>query len=279
MWFCYVDEAGDMGAIADPPRKNDQPVFVLGGLFVAAECIDSLTLDYMDLMGRFFPGKMAQGGRLDRILQEVKGCDIRKHACGANRNRRRHAVGFLDGVFSLLERVGACFVARCWIKSPGHPFDGRSVYTSSLQAICHEFDEFLQQRGVCGVVIVDSRFKKENTNAAHSIFTQRHAQDGPHYRALAEIPTFGHSDNHAGLQLCDMLVSAVIFPIACAAYCSQMTSSCHVRPQALHLRDRFGKRLKKMGFRYFDSSSDRMRGGITLSDPVGRRAARYLFAC
>ena len=34
MRVCYIDEAGDLGALADPPQPNDQPVLVIAGLFM-----------------------------------------------------------------------------------------------------------------------------------------------------------------------------------------------------------------------------------------------------
>ena len=34
MKACFIDEAGDLGALANPPQPNDQPVLVSGGLFV-----------------------------------------------------------------------------------------------------------------------------------------------------------------------------------------------------------------------------------------------------
>ena len=35
--ICFNDEAGDLGKLGDPPRPNDQPVLVIGGLFVDAD--------------------------------------------------------------------------------------------------------------------------------------------------------------------------------------------------------------------------------------------------
>jgi hypothetical protein len=34
-----------------------------------------------------------------------------------------------------------------------------------------------------------------------------------------EVPSFGHSDNHAGLQLADLICSAFLWPMAMHAYC------------------------------------------------------------
>ena len=79
--LCFIDEAGDLGVLRDPPAPNDQPVLVVAGLFVDAARLVSLTHEYLDLKYRFFPGlNYSSTRRLDRILPEIKGSEIRKHA-------------------------------------------------------------------------------------------------------------------------------------------------------------------------------------------------------
>ena len=43
MHACFVDEAGDLGALGNPPLPNDQPVLAIGGLFVDVANLASLT--------------------------------------------------------------------------------------------------------------------------------------------------------------------------------------------------------------------------------------------
>ena len=45
MKICFIDEAGDLGALTDPPQPNDQPVLVIGGLFVDVADLASFTAD------------------------------------------------------------------------------------------------------------------------------------------------------------------------------------------------------------------------------------------
>ena len=79
MQLCFIDEAGDLGVLRDPPAPNDQPVLVVAGLFVDAARLVSLTHEYLDLKYRFFPGlNYSSTRRLDRILPEIKGSEIRK---------------------------------------------------------------------------------------------------------------------------------------------------------------------------------------------------------
>ena len=50
MKVCFVDEAGDLGALSDPPRQNDQPVLVIGGLILDAGDLHDFTARFLDLI-------------------------------------------------------------------------------------------------------------------------------------------------------------------------------------------------------------------------------------
>ena len=79
MHVCFIDEAGDLGALSNPPLPEEQPVLVIGGLFVDAANLAALTGHFLDLKHRFFPGLRYPSLRpLDRILAEIKGSDIRR---------------------------------------------------------------------------------------------------------------------------------------------------------------------------------------------------------
>ena len=129
--LCFIDEAGDLGVLGDPPAPNDQPVLVVAGLFVDAARLASLTDEYLNLKYRFFPNLYYPSTRhLDRILPEIKGAELRKNATRGNARQKGHAIGFLDHIVGLLRRHDARVVARVWIKAPGSPFEGTAVYTS-----------------------------------------------------------------------------------------------------------------------------------------------------
>jgi hypothetical protein len=63
-----------------------------------------------------------------------------------------------------------------------------------------------------GVVIADSRVPGQNVNVAHSVFTQKYRATGDPYPRILEVPVFGHSNNHVGLQLADVVGSALLAP-------------------------------------------------------------------
>ena len=277
MQLCFIDEAGDLGALRDPPAPNDQPVLAIAGLFVDAAKLANLTHDYLDIKHRFFPNPhYPSTRRLDRILPEIKGAEVRRHATRSSARRRAHAIGFLDHVMGLLGRHEVRLVARISIKALGSPFKATAVYTSSIQALCTYFEHYLTQCNSSGFCIADSRSKRKNLRVSHSIFTQKFSSI-PNYERQVELPTFGHSENHAGLQICDIVCSGLLYPIACYAYCTGQVSNVHVQPGAARLRHRYGQQLKGLQHRYYDAGDGRHLGGVVVSDYLNRRNGALMF--
>jgi len=278
MLFCYVDEAGCTGMLPSSTSQI-QPVFVLAAVVFDQAGTQELTREFIYLKRRFFPNLPTQGGQyLSHILAEVKGAEIRRKAVACSRRERRHARGFLDNVIRLLEARQAKVFGRIWIKGIGTPFNGRSVYTSSMQAICLTFQHQLTSANEQGMVIADSRNKVKNATVSHSIFTQKYKAVGDEYGRVLEMPVFGHSENHAGIQVADLLCSALLFPIATSTYCLGHVSSVHVQASYRDLKLRYGSRLKQLQFRFWDETRGRWRGGYTVSDAIGQRSSSSLFS-
>lgn len=276
MRFCYLDESGCTGTLPSATSPI-QPVFVIAGLIVNQPSLTDLTHDFIAFKHKYFPAVTKScTSYLEKILPEIKGSEIRKLA-RKSRNNQRFAFGVIDSALKILERHDVKVVGRVWIKDPGAPIDGRAIYTSSVQSISHSFQHFLQHhpQSPGGIVIADSRTKQLNSIVAHSIFTQKFKATGDSLDKIHEMPLFGHSDNHAGIQLGDILCSALIFPIACSVYCTgYVTNRTHIHNAHLKLRDKFGARLEQLQYRYFDT---KWRGGLIVSDPIARRNGTLLF--
>jgi hypothetical protein len=218
-----------------------------------------------------------QTTRLGRILPEIKGADLRRALRdGAPRRNRRQTLGFLDALMDLLEYHDARIFGRLWVKLIGGRCDDRSVYTFSVQDICADFQNLLEAAGDDGIVIADSRNPAPNASVAHSVFTQKFKVDGDRYPRILEMPVFGHSQNHAGIQIADLLCSALLFPMATRRYCAGHVQNVHVDRGFGVLAARYGSRLQAMQHRYDDDFGNR-KGGITVSDPVGRLPGGMLF--
>jgi len=88
---------------------------------------------------------------------------------------------------------------------------------------------------------------------------------------MLEMPLFGQSDNHAMLQICDLLNSGIVFPVACETYCTGYVTSVHVSPEYAVLRTNFGARLRNLQYRYKDPASGFWQGGLKVVDPLGHK--------
>jgi hypothetical protein len=276
---CYVDEAGCPGPLP-AATSNIQPVLVTCGLVFGQPVIPDLTKEFIQLKRRFYPRARAAGSHpLDWILLEVKGSELRRLVVDPSRRKRRHATGFLDKIVELLETYDCRIKGRIWVKGIGQPFNGRSVYTSSVQYIHHWFNEWLGHRREEGIVLCDSRDHALNRVVAHSIFTEKFRVAGDKHPRILEMPMFGHSENHAGLQLADLVCSGLLFPMAVDAFCAGAVKSVHVRPGYGVLRARYGQRLEGLQYRVQEVTQvpPRDTGGIMVDDQIGKQSRYVMF--
>lgn len=274
MHICYIDESGCLGSLPSSSSPI-QPIFLMSGVFIHHSSLQRLTHGLISLKSQYYPGLVATSNYLDRQIIEIKGSSIRKQLRSSNRNERRHAATFLDRVVRLCTDHDISVVSRIWIKKPESIFIGRSVYTYSAQAICLHFQNYLERNKSIGIVIADSRKKTQNANVSHSIFTKKFKVSGDEYPHIVEMPTFGHSENHAGLQLVDYISSTLLYPMASSCYCQGYINSIHVDPGYSMLKPKFGQALQDLQFRY--RSNSRWVGGITVTDAIAGRSSALLF--
>ena len=276
MKICYVDEAGCTGVLPSATSQI-QPVLTLAAIVFDANHLANITNELINLKKRFYPNLAPPNTtHLGWMMHEVKGADLRRDLCNQARNPRRQASGYLGGVLRIASQANARHFGRIWIKGIGAPLNGMSVYSYSLQTIFSSFQQYLDQHNDFGIVIMDARLKHLNTPVAHSIFTQKFKQSGDAYPRILELPAFSHSDNHAGLQICDTICSAIITPMAIHTYCSGHVQSVHVRPRYADVKAAFAPACALMQFRYTHGALGR-RGGFTVSDGISQRSGRHLF--
>lgn len=277
MKICYVDEAGCTGVLPSATSQI-QPVLTLAGIVFDASRLANITNDLINLKKRFYPNLAPPNTtHLGWMMHEVKGADLRRDLCNQARNPRRQASGYLGGILRIASQTGARHFGRVWVKGIGTPLNGMSVYTYSLQTIYTSFQRYLEQNDDVGTVIMDARLKHLNTPVAHSIFTQKFKQTGDSYPRILELPAFSHSDNHAGLQICDTICSAIINPIAIHSYCEGHLQSVHVRSRYSEVKAAFARDCALMQYRYDDALQGR-RGGFIVSDGIAKRSGKHLFS-
>lgn len=182
---------------------------------------------------------------------------------------------FLDEVITRIQNTDARIIGRIWVKEIGSHFDDKAVYTSSVQALCTYFQKYLEEVDGYGCVIADNRTHALNNDVAHSVFTRKFSAGQNAYNRIIEVPTFGNSDNHAGLQVCDLIVSALVWPIAVNTYCDGHVQNAHVRPGYDRIKTRFAHLIRPMQYRYDDGG--KRRGGLVVSDGIGKTSGGRLF--
>lgn len=146
----------------------------------------------------------------------------------------------------------------------------KSVYTVSAQAIAERFQEYLTQQNSHGIIIADSRDPKRNRYVAHSVFTQMHKKSGSAYPQIQETVTFGVSDNHAGLQVADLITSAALLPLVSRNFLIGRFRNAHTHPVMHVIARRVERKVKALEFSYRHPQG--MCRGLTVSDPRDRRA-------
>ncbi len=277
MYIAYMDDAGDLGSISNPPQHNDQPVFALTILLVNQNRLSSLVQEFLQIKRSFYPGLIPPASRfLDAVLPEIKGPDIRRDIARATHNNARHATNSLSAIVDLCIRSDIRLISKVFVKGIGRSNNQTAIYTTACQSLFQGFDHYLTTVDDVGVCIADSRTKGLNVSVSHSIFTQMFSSRRAHYPRIMELPTFGHSDNHVGVQLCDLLSSALIVPVAVHTYCLSHIVNVHVQPGYSKIRARFTPRLQQLLYRYQDAQGV-WRGGITVSDGIQHRPSSEMF--
>ncbi|MEO0482753.1 MAG: DUF3800 domain-containing protein [Planctomycetota bacterium] len=269
MRVLFIDESGCTGALPRGSRRI-QPLLCIAGVSIDHDRIAWATRDWVDLKRKFHPNLLPAGAKAwDWQRAEIKGSEVRKASRADKKRKRRQAIGFLDKVFDLMTAHKCELSARVYIKAEGQPFDGRAVYASGLQGLCASFDSRLHSLGSTGLVIADSRAVGDNSAMSHSVFTQKYRRNGDAYPRLVEVPVFGHSDNHAMLQIADVFASSILFPI-CGYQC------LHKRLSSIHVHGRFGELLERFQPRLVALEQPSQPRGLRISDLRNSRATEEL---
>jgi Protein of unknown function (DUF3800) len=190
-----------------------------------------------------------------------------------SRNKRRKAQRFRKELLKLVTAHDCRVLGRVWVKEPGKSMAPVASYCYAVRDIARHFSQYLQAGNAEGILIADQRTQAANIGVAQSVFTQKWKTGGDPYPFLREVPVLADSDNHAGLQMADLIVSTLVFPMAADAFCATRPGAPHSSPHYHEVRTEFGPALKSLQFRYRDETG-RWRGGLVVSDPGGQGPAR-----
>jgi hypothetical protein len=245
---------------------------------VKQQDIAKITQNFLALKRKYFPRKFSASQHdLDDLLIEIKGAeDLRKPI----RNRGQKAAAelkFIDETLKLLDLFGVKIFARIWIKGIGKPFVGRSVYTTTIDHMFRTFNLYAFSNNATGIAIADFRNPSLNSTISHTILTRKMKATGDEFPHVLEVPVFGHSENHAILQIADTVCSAILYPISMNVFCKGHVKNGHVHARDAFFKTRYSKRVKNLQF--FSLISGSKHGSISVHDgiEVPKRTARHLF--
>lgn len=277
MHICYIDESGDSQPIQSDV-DNKQPMLVVAGLFVDAQNISRITSEFIHLKRQFYPNLFKhEKHALNVLLKEIKGSDLRRDIRHhpANHHETEHHFKFLDGILRICKKYEIRLVARVWVKNYGQALVDQSIYTITAQQIAKRFQYFLIEQSSRGMIIADFRDPARNRYVAHSIFTQKHklGTGGDSYPSIEEAAVFGISDNHACLQIADLICSTLLYPIAGRTVCKETFNNVHTHPHYDAIVQRYSRRISAM--QYHCSEGGQRRWGITVDDPHNRRTSIF----
>ncbi|MBX8575411.1 DUF3800 domain-containing protein [Pseudomonas cichorii] len=277
MHICYIDESGDSQPIRSDV-DDKQPMLVVAGLFVDAQHISRITDEFIGLKRQFYPNLFKnEKHALNVLLKEIKGSDlrsdIRRHP--PTHSIVEHHFRFIDGVLKICKTHNIKLVARVWVKQYGVALEDRSIYTITAQNIAKRFQHFLIDQESRGMIIADFRDPARNRYVAHSIFTQKHklGKGGDAYPSIEEAAVFGISDNHACLQIADLICSTILYPIAGRTVCVGHFKNVHTHANYDAIVQRYSRRINAM--QYHCAENGQRRWGITVDDPHARRTSIF----
>ena len=273
MHFLYLDESG--GTERPDSTQTATPAMILLGMIVDSRAVPYLTREFLSLKRRYFPNRFLRGPALDHILTEIKGGEVLHKARSGSRDQRRQAMLFRFGLLRLLDHHGCQIIGRVWVKEPGRALKRDATYCYAVQDIAAHLCTYLVANASHGVLVADARSPQLDATVAHSIFTQKWRTGDDPYRPLLEVPLFANSQNHAGLQIADLLACTLVLPMAASAYgapAGNVHSSAHYDT----IRADHGRALRDLQYRYVDETG-RWRGGLVVSDPGGMRSGSLLF--
>lgn len=275
MLICYVNEAGCSGEIPSA-QSPVMPLQAIAGVAIDAAGVGRLTAGLAGWKLRFFPGLCRElASPLESILIPVRGAELRRLVRRSPR-QRRFALRALGALLDLLEAEDARILGRVWIKGIDEPHNRRATFFTSLQTIFGGLGDLALERDTQGAVVFASGHQPPGEALSQQLFSRRFGGEGPLTR-LVDLPTFGHPTNHAGLQVAELLCSALLFPLGVHSYCrGYIKNGTHLSETYAELKASCGARLEKLQHRYQDGAG-KWQGGITVSDLLGGRPGGLLF--
>lgn len=239
---CYVDEAGCPGKLPAGPTIV-QPFLIVAAMALPSAEVGAFTHRLNMLKGAYLRANGSLAGTAAPLALEIKGSALRAQL-------RRSPGGvlaahrLLDGLLSLLKASDARIFAAIAPKPAGGEFDGVATYAFAMHRLACEFHQWLDHQDADGVMVADFREPQLNAAMARPVGASKFGEVRDALPRLLDVPLFGHSESHAGLQAVDWLVSALIFAAVSERHSSELPGHPLLHENDAQFARRYRKRLR-----------------------------------
>ncbi len=242
MYTCYIDEAGCPG-IFPSEISTVQPALAIAGLSLHHSSTRSLNQQFIKLKQIHLYGEKRSLLLQEDLPIEIKGAELRQAIRAPGTLAAQKAHQFLSNLMNMLIVHDAKLFGQILIKSPGKEFNGNHIYSAAMQEIAHSFHHQLEQYDDCGGMVADFRNPKVNTLVSQDIAAKMLKNNSNSFPRFYEPPTFGMSNNHVGIQIADILVSTLLFPLALCEHGHEIPYGKHRVAEDSLLMKTYKKRL------------------------------------
>jgi hypothetical protein len=237
---CFIDEAGCPGRLSSRTAEI-QPFLVIAGVCLRSADDTTFTRQFTALKHKYVLSRDPLGAAAVTLTHEIKGCELR-----AQMRKEPQGTGpahvLLNDLLRLLKQFDAHLFAHIAPKPPGEKFDGRSIYAAAMEYLARDFHRLLELQCADGLIVADFREPQLNALMTRPIAQAKYLSrdELPH---LIGVPSFGHSESHAGLQVADLLASALLFPAVSTRHARSLPEHPHLHPHDAQIAHRFRQRL------------------------------------
>lgn len=259
MHICYLDESGDTRALPVETTDPSMPkVFAFAGVSFNGRENNAINRDLVVAKLEYLGESSHAHDNGKALTPEVKGRALR-HAIQSDDPAK--AFQFLDRVLAICRQSDIRCQGRVFVKEPGKATDGDDHYNRAVQLVSSRFHERLDAIDHQGVVVVDNRNPAANEQVAHSIYVDKFRTETDRYPRIVDLPTFGQSQNHAGLQLADLVCELVV--------CLALANICGEDGARRLLADKYGDDVRELQGRYVDRP-EKVLDGIVVATLGGQ---------
>lgn len=238
--ICYLDEAGCPGRLP-AGSSTIQPFLIIAAVALPSADISTFTRQFNALKRRYAGWQGHVGAQADPFI-EIKGCELRaqlrKQPDGVSAEHR-----LLDHLFTLLVQFDVRVFAQVAPKPLGGAFDGKAVYATAMYRLACEFHGLFEHRCTSGSML--ARQATLDAHMARPIYQAKFGENDALPR-LTDVPMFGSSENHAGIQVADWLASALMFAELSRQHSTVLPEHAHLHKNDAQIAARYRKRLRKV---------------------------------